>query len=93
MIPLILDFVVLPLLGAAFLLAAIRVVRGPYLADRAAALDLLAPVLLGWAAVSAVRSGQSAMLDLALVVGVVGFLSSVGFAWYIEREGAQERRS
>lgn len=93
MIPFVLDFVVLPLLGVAFLLAALRVVRGPHLADRAAALDLLAPVLLGWAAVSAVRSGQSAMLDIALVVGVIGFLSSVGFAWYIEREGVREERS
>ena len=51
-------------------------------------LDLIAPILIGFGAVAAARSGQAALLDIALIVGVIGFLGSVGFAMHLERTGA-----
>jgi len=76
---------VLPCLAAAMVLAFVRVVRGPNLPDRVAALDLLGA--LGIAALSAytVATGHSAYLDVGVVVGLIGFLGTVAFARYIER--------
>jgi multicomponent Na+:H+ antiporter subunit F len=66
-------------------LAFVRVVRGPNLSDRVAALDLLGA--LGIAALSAytLATGHSAYLDVGVVVGLIGFLGTVAFARYIER--------
>jgi multicomponent Na+:H+ antiporter subunit F len=76
---------VLPCLAAAMVLAFVRVVRGPDLPDRVAALDLLGA--LGIAALSAytLATGHSAYLDVGVVVGLIGFLGTVAFARYIER--------
>ena len=51
------------LLLLAVLGAFARVVRGPSLADRVIALDLLSVTLVAFAAVYAVRSGEVAFLD------------------------------
>ena len=76
---------VLPCLTVAMVLAFVRLVLGPDLPDRVAALDLLGA--FGIAALSAytLATGYSAYLDVGVVVGLIGFLGTVAFARYIER--------
>ena len=78
---------VLPLLGLAALLAALRVLRGPSLADRVVALELLTTLGVGLASGLAVQAGEAVFLDLALVLALVAFLGTVAFARYIEKRG------
>ena len=64
-----------------------RLARGPGLADRVAALDLLAVILIAIMFVHAATTGQQVLLDAVLVLAMVSFLSTIGFARYIEERG------
>lgn len=77
--------VALPLLALALVLASVRALRGPTLPDRVVALDLLTSVATGVAGTWAMATDQPAFLDAALVLALVGFLGTVGFARYLEQ--------
>ena len=77
---------VLPALCIAVLLTFVRVWRGPSLADRVVALDLMVMLAIGILAAVAVTSGQPSLLDVGLVLGLVSFLGTVAFAHYIGGE-------
>lgn len=79
--------VVLPLLGLATLLAALRVLRGPSLADRVVALELLTTLGIGITCGIAVGTGEAVFLDASLVLALVAFLGTVAFARYVEKRG------
>lgn len=73
----------LAMLALALLLTACRVVIGPTLADRVLALDMLTAIAIGFMAVFAIRSGYSLYIDIAIALGLVGFLATVAFARFI----------
>jgi multisubunit Na+/H+ antiporter MnhF subunit len=73
-------------LAAAALL--VRVVIGPSLADRVVAIDGLFIVVICGLAVGAVRSGNSLFTDVAVVIGLLGFVGTGVAARFIERRGA-----
>jgi multicomponent Na+:H+ antiporter subunit F len=77
----------LTLLGGSLLLALVRLVRGPDLANRVVALDLLSVLGVGIAAAAAVLSGDAVYLDIALILALIAFVSTVAFARYAERGG------
>lgn len=68
-------------------LAAWRVLRGPSLADRVVALDLVAAAAAGMLIVSSVRFDQPALLDVAIGLALVSFVGTVAFASYFESRG------
>ncbi len=78
------------LLIAAMLLAGVRIVRGPHVADRVVALDMLSLLGVAAAALAAVASGSMSFVDVALGVALVGFLATVAFAAFIERGSIHE---
>lgn len=65
-----------------------RVVAGPSLADRVVALDGLLVVVMSGLALSAADTGNTFFADLAVVIGLLGFLSTIVAARFIERRGA-----
>lgn len=73
------------LVGAAVGLTAWRMVRGPGMADRAVAMDLLGLLAVAGAALAALFAGHLALLDVAFGLGVTGFVGAVGVAAFIER--------
>ncbi|PTM49306.1 monovalent cation/H+ antiporter complex subunit F [Phreatobacter oligotrophus] len=78
------------LLLVAVLAAAMRIVRGPGGPDRVVALDLLSLLGVAAAAMAVVISGSTAFMDIALGVALVGFLTTVAFAAFIERGSINE---
>ncbi len=82
--------VAIVMLLAAVLCAGVRIVRGPGGPDRVVALDMLS--LLGVAAtgLAVLASGSTAFIDIALGVALVGFLTTVAFAGFIERGSINE---
>ena len=76
-------------LGVALLVAFIRLVKGPTLPDRIVAMDLFGVLVVGLIVVLAGRSGVRATLDSAIVIALVGFLSTVAYATYVERGDPQ----
>jgi multicomponent Na+:H+ antiporter subunit F len=83
------GFVALAVCGATVLLAVVRLVRGPSLADRVVALDLLSAVAVGATAAWSVAADDPIYLDVALLVALVAFLGTVAFAVYAEEGGSE----
>ena len=73
----------LALLSASFLLTIFRVLKGPTLPDRVLALDTLVVVAIGFIAVLGIKTGFTLNVDIALALGLVGFLATVAFARFI----------
>ncbi len=75
------------LAGAA---AVVRLLRGPTLADRVAALDVALVSLMSAMAVGAVERGSTIELDLLVVIAVVGFTATVAASRFIEDEDIED---
>ena len=78
-------YATLAVLSVAILAALVRVLRGPSLADRVVALDLVAYLAMGFLVSYAVLVQQDTFIDAALVLGLLAFLGTVAVARYIER--------
>ncbi|CAD7045823.1 cation:proton antiporter [Pseudorhizobium halotolerans] len=80
-------------LGASFLLTVWRVIKGPTLPDRVIALDMLVGIVMGFIALIAIRTGFTLYIDIAISLGLVGFLATVAFARFIlsrKRRGGED---
>ena len=75
---------VLGMLGLSALLSLWRIVRGPTIPDRVVALDLLGVVIVTIAVASAAAMGRGYFLDVAIVVALISFVGTVGYARYVE---------
>jgi len=75
-------------LAIAFFLTVYRVMRGPTLPDRVLALDMLVGIVIGFIAVFVIRSGYTLYIDIAISLGLIGFLTTVAFARFIMVRGA-----
>ncbi len=81
----VLTLIVMPCIGLATLMTLVRLVRGPTLVDRVIALDLLNTFGIGVLAVQSMITGRAVYLDIGLVLGLVAFLATIAFAYYIQR--------
>lgn len=82
------------ILSVAFLLTVYRVIIGPTLPDRIVALDMLVGIAIGFIALIAIRAGYSLYIDIAIALGLVGFLATVAFARFImSRNNGQDTDS
>jgi multicomponent Na+:H+ antiporter subunit F len=84
MLPLVLDFALI-ILATALLLALVRLARGPATADRVVALDLMATIAVGFAAVYAIAWDAAYLLDIGVVVAIIAFVGTVAFARIVAR--------
>ena len=82
-------FAALAVCGVTVLLAVVRLVRGPSVADRVVALDLLSAVAVGIMAAWSVAADDAVYLDVALLVALLAFLGTVAFAAYAEEGGSE----
>lgn len=78
--------------GLSLLMIVWRFLRGPTLADRVVALDTLTAAAMGLIALVAIRSDFSLFVDIAVVLGLVGFLATVAFARFLLMRGAEDER-
>ena len=62
-----------------------RILKGPTAADRVAALDTLDLIVSLALAVYSLYTGRGIYLDIALVVALLGFISTVFVGRYLER--------
>jgi multicomponent Na+:H+ antiporter subunit F len=70
---------------AAALLACVRLIKGPRQADRVIALDVLLASALALAVASALATGRTVFLDVAIGLALVGFVATLGWSRLIER--------
>ncbi|MGQ7793808.1 monovalent cation/H+ antiporter complex subunit F [Faunimonas sp. B44] len=86
------DFA-LVLIAISYALLVVRLVIGPSLADRILALDLVTTLGVGFIGVIGVKTGFYLYVDVAIAVGLVGFLATVALARFysVRREGDDEQ--
>ncbi len=76
------------LVTISLLMIAISVVRADSLPDRILALDTLTTVSVGLIAAITIATGFMLYIDVAIALGLVGFLATVAFARYVMEMGA-----
>ena len=76
------------ILTVAFLLTIVRIIVGPTLPDRVIGLDMLVYVGIGYIAVVVIYTGYFLYLDIAIALGLVGFLATVAFARFVLHRGS-----
>jgi len=81
--------VILPLLGVSVVLTVVRLVIGPTLADRVVALELVNLLAIGIITVFALAVEQTEFFDIAVVIALVSFMATVGFARYLEKRSEE----
>jgi multicomponent Na+:H+ antiporter subunit F len=74
---------VLVMLGVVF--AFIRLILGPSLSDRVVALDMMTVLIVSFCGLYAILSEDTAFVDVAIVLALVGFLATVALARFVER--------
>lgn len=82
--------VALFLMCVAFFLTAWRVISGPTLPNRIVALDMLVAIAIGFLAVIAIKTGFNLYIDIAISLGLVGFLATVALARFVLTQGMPE---
>ncbi|WP_181708471.1 cation:proton antiporter [Chthonobacter rhizosphaerae] len=79
--------VTLVMLSIALALVVVRIFLGPTLPDRIVALDLLVGIVIGFIATIGIKTATYQYLDIAIALGLVGFLATVAFARFVLRRG------
>jgi multicomponent Na+:H+ antiporter subunit F len=72
-------------LALALVLSVWRLFRGPSLPDRVVALEVAMATTLGFLLLAAVRRDESAFIDIALLVALVSFVTTLAFARFLDR--------
>lgn len=75
------------LLALAAVINFARAIRPGTVVDRAVALDGVVAAIISGLAISAVRVGDGDLIDIALVGGLLGFLTLATVARYVGRRG------
>jgi multicomponent Na+:H+ antiporter subunit F len=65
-------------------LVLIRLIKGPTPADRAAAVDILGILVIGFCGILAVVSGRDIYLDIAIAWALQAFIGTLALAKYLE---------
>jgi multicomponent Na+:H+ antiporter subunit F len=83
------EVVALALLCLSFFVTVYRVIIGPSLPDRIVALDMLVVVAIGFIALIGIKTGYTLYVDVAIALGLVGFLATVAFARFVMSRGGE----
>ncbi|WP_412760946.1 Na(+)/H(+) antiporter subunit F1 [Paenibacillus validus] len=75
----------LAILSLAIVCCMYRLLKGPSISDRIAALDTIGVLLLSMIAVICMLLKTYAYFDIILVIGILTFIGTTAFARYIER--------
>jgi len=85
------TWVALSILALAGVIGVARVIVRGTLGDRAVAFDMLGAIVSCGVLVAVADSGDGLLLDLAIVLGLLGFLTSVTVARFIESRARDDQ--
>ncbi|MCH4564097.1 MULTISPECIES: monovalent cation/H+ antiporter complex subunit F [Halomonas] len=80
----------LVVMALALCLAFVRLFRGPSLPDRVVALELFSSMIVGIIGVVAIATDVPSLLDVAIVMALMAFMATIGFARFLERGGPRD---
>lgn len=80
-------YIVMPILVLSQVLIVFRLVKGPTLLDRVVAVDLFVTTSMAIIGTFAILFGKGTFIDVIIVLAILMFLSTIGFAYYYEKKG------
>lgn len=78
--------VIVVVLGAAGLLATVRIIRGPSVLDRAVASEVLVATLVCALGLEAATARHTTTLPILVSLSLIGFIASVAVARFVARD-------
>ena len=78
------------MLTLAFFILLYRIAFGPTIPDRILALDMMITIAIGFIAIFGIFVGYHIYVDIAIALGLVGFLSTVALARFVLVRGTSE---
>lgn len=72
------------LLLAAFILAFARLLKGPSINDRIAAMDVIAVVVMGFILVYSVLINKAIYFDIPVIISLISFIGTVAISTYLK---------
>lgn len=85
------TLVALAILALAGAIGVGRVILRGTLGDRAVAFDMLGAIVSSAVLVAVAMNGDGLLLDLAIVLGLIGFLTSITVARFLESRDGEAR--
>lgn len=83
-------YIIIPILSLSGVFVFIRFLLGPSLSDRIIALDLLITIGIGVIGAYSIVSNRETFLDIAMILALIAFLSTVAFSYYLEKRKKNE---
>jgi multicomponent Na+:H+ antiporter subunit F len=83
-VPTIVLLIAFSLLLASLVLAFARLLRGPSINDRIAAMDLIASVVMGFVLVYSVMINKSIYFDIPVIISLISFIGTVAVSTYLK---------
>lgn len=78
-------YVVAPIISLAFIIIVFRFLKGPKVADRVVAIDLLITSGIGLIGIFSIYFDNANFLDVATILALIAFLSTIAFAYYLDQ--------
>ena len=81
----VLTYIVMPIISLSILLVFLRLLKGPSIEDRIVAFDILTSIAIAFLSVYAVKTNETTIIDIGIILALLAFLGTVAFAYYLER--------
>lgn len=70
----------------AFIIAFIRLLKGPTVNDRIVALDLIASVLMAFILTYSVLVNKAIYIDITIVISLISFIGTIAISTYLKQK-------
>jgi multicomponent Na+:H+ antiporter subunit F len=78
--------VIFGMLLLAFVLAFVRMLKGPEMSDRIAAMDLISSVTMGFVLSYTVLVNKAIYFDIVIVISLISFIGTVAVSTYLKQK-------
>lgn len=79
-------FIIFGMLLLAFVLAFIRMLKGPDISDRIVAMDLIASVTMAFILSYSVLVNEAIYFDIVIVISLISFIGTVAISTYLKQK-------
>jgi multicomponent Na+:H+ antiporter subunit F len=85
-----LIYIVMPIICLSLIFIFLRFLKGPAVVDRVVSLDLLITVGVGFIGLFSLIADNPIFLDVAVILALIAFLSTVAFSFYLEKRNKDD---
>ncbi len=85
-VPIIVLYIAFAFLMTAMVITLVRLLKGPSVNDRIAAMDLIASIIMGVILVYAVLINNAMYFDIPLIISLISFIGTIAVSTYLKQK-------